>query len=423
MHRNNQVAPLLLIGLFLASRAVTYFLWLRPDVAFVANDVSYYGYHLDRLESGATDVMREYPPPAVWILHALYRLGGGWQTWFGLYAGFFLALDGVVAATLYRRTNWRASLFWILFTGANGAIVWFRFDLLPAALVAWACLWMSTRPRVAGVMVGLGASIKLWPALLIAPLLAPDPRSDPARGRLLGFLASGLGLAGASLAVEGWERNTDPLTWQGDRGLQIESIPATPLMWLRTYTENPSWNIKLSEFNALEVYGPGVDLLLGVSSVLTVASVVVTALLAVLLIRRRAGAPSILLAILTILLATIVANKTLSPQYILWLGGPVAVLFLHEGSTWSKRHLRVIALSLVCVGGLTQFTYPWGAYGIMAIPMGSGPETSVLILRNLILLVLLGYAGYLTVASTRRPPAPATPVEPGTHDVPELAKL
>ncbi len=423
MTRMKYMVPVALAALFLVSRALTYVLWLRPDVTFVANDVSYYGYHLYQLEAGADDVMREYPPPAVWVLHALYRLGGGWQTWFGLYAGFFLALDAVVAMTLYRKDNWRASLFWILFTGANGAIVWFRFDLLPAALVAWACLWLAGRPRVAGAMVGVGAAIKFWPALLIAPMLAPDPRRRPALDRLLGFLAAGLGLAAISLALEGWRRNTDPLTWQGDRGLQIESIPATPLMWLRTYTDTPSWDIKLSEFNALEIYGPGVDAMLDVSSVLTVLSILLTLGLTGLLIRRRAGTCSILLAILAIVLATIVANKTLSPQYVLWLGGPVASLFLHADSAWLRRHVRVIAWSLIVVGLLTQYTYPWGAYGIMAIPLGSGPETSVLVLRNLLLLVLTGYVSVLAVRSTRPGAHPVYRSERPQHPVSELAKL
>ncbi len=46
------------------------------------------------------------------------------------------------------------------------------------------------------------------------------------------------------------------MTWQGERGLQIESVPATPLMFLRTFTDNPSWNIFLSPYNALELQGP-----------------------------------------------------------------------------------------------------------------------------------------------------------------------
>ena len=73
---------------------------------------------------------------------------------------------------------------------------------------------------------------------------------------------------------------------------------------------------------------------------------------------------------------------------------------------------------MIVVGALTQFTYPWGAYGIMAIPLGSGPETAVLLLRNASLVVLLVYSLVLTLrASAGGVPAPprrsAAPLQVG----------
>lgn len=404
-----------LIGIFLATRAFSVWTLQLEAVSFVANDVSYYGYHLNRLANGETWVMPEYPVPALWILQAIYTLGQGWQWWTPVYAAVFLVLDALVAVSLYRRGNAAGSLFWILFTGAQGAIVWYRFDLIPAALVAWACLLLMTRPRIAGGLIGLGAAIKLWPALLIGPMLAPNPLvRGKARQRLLGFLVVGLGLAAASLITSGWARSASPITWQSERGLQIESVPATPLMILRTFTDTPSWNIFLSEYNALELSGPGVGLLLRVSTVLTAASVALAIWLTARLIRRmHEGDPrlneAIILAVLTIVLATIVSNKTLSPQYVLWLGGPLAALLVTPTSAGLRRHLNVLAVALIVVGGCTQFTYPWGTYGIMALPLGSGPETSVLVLRNLMLVVLTGYALYLTVRASDPHASPSRP--------------
>jgi hypothetical protein len=385
------------------------------QVSFVANDVSYYTAYLFQLEQGDTSAMREYPMPAVWILQAIYTLGGGWEEWTPWYSATMLLLDVAVAVTLYRRTNITATLFWILFTGAQGAIMWFRFDLIPAALVAWACVLLLRRPAVSGALLGLGAAIKLWPALLIGPLLAPDPlHRGPARRRLLGFGVTGLGLALTSLAAVGWERTVSPVTWQSGRGLQIESVPATPLMWLRTFTDNPSWPISLSEYNALEIEAgsPGVGLMLAIASALTAATVALTAWLTVRLIRnlRRDDPllqPAILFSVLAVVLATIASNKTLSPQYILWLGGPMAALLLTGMPERLRRHLRVHAVALVLVGALTQLSYPWGAYGVMAIPLGSGPETAVLVLRNLALVVLTGHAVWLALVSSRR----ASPTE------------
>lgn len=401
------LAPLSLILVFLVSRSLILASLRLDAVSFVANDVGYYGYHLFHLSQGR-EVMLEYPVPAVWILQVIYTLGGGWQHWAPVYVVAFLALDIVVAATLYRRGRISGALFWILFTGANGAIVWYRFDLLPAALVAWACLCLVSHPRLAGSFIGLGAAIKLWPALLIAPMLAPHPwRCYTARRRWTGFVIVGAGLATASLVTSGWARSISPVVWQSDRGLQMESVPATPLMFLRSFTSNPSWNVFLSQYNALELDGPAVAELLRVSTILTVGALVLAALLATRLIRNlslddpRAPA-AILLAVNTVILATIISNKTLSPQYVLWLGGPTAVLLLRGGSAWLTRHIRLMAGALVVVGGLTQATYPWLTYGIMALPTGSPPETAVLILRNLALVLLTGYSCWLTLRTSTR---------------------
>lgn len=429
IHRFLPVAGL--VALFLVTRVITYLMWQHPDAEFVQNDVSYYGAGLWRMLEQGEVTMTEYPMPAVWILQAIYTVGGGWQTWFGWFAGTMLVLDALVAMSLYRAGRIGGSLFWILFTAANGAIVWFRFDLIPAAFVAWACVWLTTRPRLAGAMVGLGAAVKLWPALLIFPLLAPRPvPGSAALRRLLGFIVAGVGLGVISLIAVGWSRSASPLTWQSERGLQIESIPATPLMFLRTFTDNPNWPLGLSEFNAIELLAPtaqqpeigaGVAQLLIVSNVLTVGSFLLTAGLTWRLIRAyREEGPQLLeamlLAVLAIILATIVANKTLSPQYILWLGGPVAALVLSVRSPWLRRPTRILAVGTVILAALTQYTYPWGTHGIMGMPNGSAFETSVLILRNLMVVAGTVWVSILTWKATRtQVRAPEGDKEPATR--------
>ncbi|MFV0427994.1 MAG: glycosyltransferase 87 family protein [Arachnia sp.] len=404
--------PLTLVAVFVVTRVFNLFAWQHPSASFVANDISYYGYHLYQLGLGATDSMVEYPMPALWILQAIYTLGGGWETWMPWFAGAMMILDATVAASLYRRTSPWASALWICFTGAMGAIVWFRFDLIPAALVAWGCAWAVSRPRLAGALVGIGAAVKLWPALLAVPMSAPSPLTGGGRRRLGGFLFAGLGLAAASLITSGWTRSASPVTWQSERGLQIESVPASPLMFLRTFTHDPSWPVALSQYNAMELTGPGVNFLLHVATALTLGSFVLTGWLAWRLARcfdddRGGFRVALLLVILTVVLATIVANKTLSPQYITWLGGPVAALWLSTPPPWLKRHAKVLAVGLIAVAGLTQYTYPWGTYGIMGIPQGSGFETSFLLLRNTLLMLGLGYATWLswraTITARHRP--------------------
>lgn len=412
-------------------------------------------------------VMTEYPLPAVWFLEFLYTLGGGhppwlpflllggfligiiplavlwshnrrkpalagggalivllfavWFTaslpyraaafnsWLPVFASAMLLLDGIVTAMLFRYGSVSATVFWILFIGACGPIVWFRFDMLTAAAVALACLWLNRHPAVSGALIGLGAAIKLWPALLIAPMSAPAPlRKGTGRFRLIGFIVAGFSLGLASLLIGGWSRSISPMTWQSNRGLQMESVPATALVFLRTFTTNPAWQVALSKYNAIEFQGPAVDVLLGVSTFLTVGSLMLTAALTWRLLRNfrshNENLPqAILLSVLAVVLATVIANKTLSTQYVQWLAGPLAALLAFGTSPWLRRPRRILATGLVIVAVLTQYTYPWGTLGIMAIPNGSGFESSTLVMRNTLLVLLAGFSAGLAWRASSRP--------------------
>ena len=81
---------------FAVTRAFNVVLWKIPQVTFVQNDISYYGYWLwCLLGDGSHDlkcttalagsgVMVEYPLPAVWFLELLYTLGSGHPWWLPL---------------------------------------------------------------------------------------------------------------------------------------------------------------------------------------------------------------------------------------------------------------------------------------------------------------------------------------------------
>ena len=346
----------------------------------------------------------------VWFLAALPYRSGAFNTWLPLFALTMLLLDGLVAVLLHLHGSVRAALFWILYIGACGPIVWFRFDILTAAAVALACLWLTRHPVVSGALVGLGAAIKLWPALLILPMATPDPlHRSAARSRGLGFIILGGLLGLASLVLGGWYRSVSPITWQSDRGLQIESIPATPIHVLRAWTTDTSWTLMLSPYNAIELYGPATEHLLRVSTVLTLGSILLTVLLTWRLFRNvpadsRHHPQAVLLCVLAIVLATIVANKTLSPQYIQWLAGPLAACLALPMERWLKRPLLATSALLFGVAILTQYTYPWATQGIMATPDPGGLEIASLVGRNLLLMLLCGLVGGLAWRATAPSP-------------------
>ncbi len=207
-----------------------------------------------------------------------------------------------------------------------------------------------------------------------------------------------------TLAVGGTTRLLSPLTWQGDRGLQLETVWAVPLLFLRCI-DSGTWSTPYTQFFAFQVEGPGAGTLQQLSTVATAACV----LLLLWLFRRawQAGAASpALVGLLAVAAACllIVPNKTLSPQYLLWIGGALAAL----GAT-APREPLLPRLNLLLVAGcaVTQVIYPIG-YGML-----TGPHWSNVI-GALLLLLRNGILVYITVLVVRRVleltrPAVATP--------------
>src|SRR5205814_3496911 len=104
-----------------------------------------------------------------------------------------------------------------------------RFDVVPALTTAFALLAaLSGAPIAAGALVGLGAAIKIYPAVLLPVLLLwlwfrADVRGT--LGALLGFVVvAGIGV-GLYLFFPPAVAQ-DLIAFQGGRGLQLESLPA-----------------------------------------------------------------------------------------------------------------------------------------------------------------------------------------------------
>ncbi len=328
----------------------------------VVDDVLHYHRSLSALTSlGLGKILDEYPIPVVWILWLPYGATDGTPNNYLIsFVVFMLALDAGFAWALWRAAGRRrdsALDFWILFVFLIGPLCYMRFDMLPAVLAGGALLAARRRPWITGALTGLGAALKLWPALLFPSFLAYRPDR---RAVTWGFLGVGLSLALLSLIVGGWVRFVSPLTWQSGRGLQIESIWATPLMMARA-VQPAEWIVDYSKFQAWEIFGPGVSALLLLSNLATVAGLTVIITLYVRAFRNPQPTP---VAIGLVVLATVaimtITNKTLSPQYLLWLGGPMAALLILRSTSTEqdKSTLRRLAIQLLLLAALTQLVYP-----------------------------------------------------------------
>ena len=211
----------------------------------------------------------------------------------GLFACALLAIWAL--AGVHRRRPWDAMLVAASPTLAlAGTINW---DLLAVALVCGALLaWSRSRPGVAGVLIGLGTAAKLYPVLLLGPLLVLCLRSR----RLPAF---GWALVGAATA---WMAVNLPVYWLSPQG------------WSAFWSFNAD---RAGEFGSfwyvLAQAGHPVE-----SAAIYRASLLVFGLACVavaalaLLAERRPRLPQLAFLVVA---AFLLVNKVYSPQYVLWL--------------------------------------------------------------------------------------------------------
>jgi len=368
---------------------------------FVVGDVFYYHRKVNALLTAGLDrTLYEYPTPVVWILALPYGVAFGSRIGYLIaFIVLMLALDAVFTYALWRSTGRRHDTsidFWLIFVLLIGPLSYLRFDMLPAVLAGGALLAARHKPWVTGALTGLGAAVKLWPALLIGAFLSYRSDRRPAG---LAFVIVGFGLALISLIFGGWARLISPLTWQSDRGLQIESIWATPLMLARAASPD-QWLVDISQYQAYEIFGPGVDVWIVISNLATLLGLTMIILLTIRAFRHNGSTP---VAIGFVVVATVaimtITNKTLSPQYLLWLGGPMAALMVlrPNASVDEQPAINRMAGQLLILALLTQLVYPLfydgylGRSGQLMIIL----STVVTAIRNLALVVFAVEACWL----------------------------
>ena len=368
---------------------------------FVVGDVFYYHRKINALFTAGLDrTLYEYPTPVVWILALPYGVAFGSRIGYLIaFIVLMLALDAVFTYALWRSTGRRHDTsidFWLIFVLLIGPLSYLRFDMLPAVLAGGALLAARHKPWVTGALTGLGAAVKLWPALLIGAFLSYRSDRRPAG---LAFVIVGFGLALISLIFGGWARLISPLTWQSDRGLQIESIWATPLMLARAASPD-QWLVDISQYQAYEIFGPGVDVWIVISNLATLLGLTMIILLTIRAFRHNGSTP---VAIGFVVVATVaimtITNKTLSPQYLLWLGGPMAALMVlrPNASVDEQPAINRMAGQLLILALLTQLVYPLfydgylGRSGQLMIIL----STVVTAIRNLALVVFTVEACWL----------------------------
>lgn len=352
-------------------------------------DVRYYLEGVEK-EAAGERALVEYPDATVIPLRVIGWLTEGLDSFTLGVIVFCLLLDAGLSAWLARqctgednrRDAWWGFFFWILFGMLIGPVMIARLDLLPGVLVAGAALWIGKNPRIATTFLGVATAVKLWPLALATGLVGPW-RSRHTWVRLAWWAGAILVLAVLTMITSGWWRVLSPLQYQVDRGLQSETLLATPFIWLAAV--DTGWNVAYASSKSFEVFGPGVGAALIMS---TIASVGV-ALVGLVMTARRflgSGEPSPVATRaywLALVLLVVVTSKVFSPQYLLWFGPLIAVIITLDGG----RPMRVIGVLMVVAAGLTSWFFPLLFDYFIGTPPSVLPVT-VLTLRNLLMLVV-----------------------------------
>jgi hypothetical protein len=261
--------------------------------------------------------------------------------------GFAFLLGGAKA----RRSRIRrhAGLFWMAALVLLGPIAMFRIDAVTVPIAVIGGLWLFSRPAVASALFTIGAWIKIWPGALFVAALAL------LRGRIRMIVSAaivtfvvvlGLVLLGGGKNLLGF------LSQMSGRGLQIEAVGATPLLWL---TQVGVTRIEYDrQILTFQLAGPGVDLVAAVLTPLMALAVLAVAALAVWKLRAGASARRLLPATALALVAVLIAcNKVGSPQFQVWMLAPLVLWWLFDGP-----RVRVPAILVLIDYALTQAVYP-----------------------------------------------------------------
>lgn len=296
-------------------------------------DEIYYQEFAESISQGSFPVdnpLYSYPQGAGLLFWSMNVLPGSFHR---VLTAMFVGADSLIMAALLwrvirRNESWRGPLTWIIGGYLAGGLMYERFDVIPTAIAVFALLSI-TRPGTSGFLAGLGAAVKVWPLFVLFAL----PRKHLVRGGILAVLGYGvLALTATLLAAN----STSFLQNQFDRGLQIESSGAAPLMVASILGLHPVTSE--DRFGASEIVSPYAG------AIATISILIGALLIGLLLFLRISGKledlPGADVAFAALLIF-VTFNKVYSPQFFIWLTGVAAVTLL------CRKTLMLIPIVLV----------------------------------------------------------------------------
>ena len=388
----NQVAILRTSSLVAASFLVH--LWaltaskLFPD-AISFGDLSLYDYWAYQVDNGTGvyGLVTEWVYPAlafvpIWIAGAL-NLVSYEVSWLAV----VFVLNTAAVLLLVRResnggvfTGTKASWAFLSALLFLGPVAVSRIDSVSAALAILGLVAINRNTTgIAAALFTIAGWIKIWPVALFVAMIAVFKKRLQAItvATIISASIIGIGLLAGGTKVFGF------VLQQQERGIQIESVMATPWMWLAKFGSASIFFDDSILTN--QVSGPLVQELAAISNYLLFIALAITVLLAIRAVRAGRNRTQVFaLTALTGVLDLIVFNKVGSPQFMIWLAVPLVALVFF-GINKSKVALAMGSAILL----LTQLVYP--VFYIELLGLEIMPLV-LLTVRNLLLVALLIWA-------------------------------
>ena len=366
---------------------------LPPDLREGSNDLSLYrqtGEFILRGDMPYRDFFIEYPPGSLpaFVPPALFSASqASFIDLFSLEMALTLVVTLVLTALGARRLRGSHASILPAATFALAAVLLYpvsvtRYDAVVALTLGLAVFFAALGGRylsLAYASLGFGTAAKFVPALALLPLALT--RRGAARG--CGVFLAVVALFFLPFVLLGGQGLPRSFAYQAERGLQVESLAASVLMFFRSVDR------VVFEHGAFEVRGESTDLATSLSPFLILLLLAVTGL-AIWWEFRRCGGLGVWAFprhAAALILAFMLGSRVLSPQYMIWLlplvplsagglvGTIICVLFL-------AACLTTTLVFPVHYADLLSFRYP-------------GPE--LLLARNLLLVIL--WIAMLTLAA------------------------
>lgn len=327
----------------------------------------------------------QYPPGAAFLM-LVPRIGGGDFGTSFVVTMLIVDLIGLGLLALLARRGGRdwGVWVWLLAMPLLFTLPVLRFDVVPTVIAIAALVALQLRPLWFGALAGLGATIKVWPVFVLF--------AEWDRGRLLrGILAAALTVAAVFLVAQiAFGDQLGFLSHQGNRGLQVEAVAATPWRLQEAVTGTPVSVVQRSGTNEI-----GSGLADAVAKALDVATILALIGAAAWWWARDRGIrggrsdledPDLARDfVFTVVLLFVVTSRVLSPQFMIWFVGLAAVV-LCSARTRLVRPAVLVVVAVILHGGL--YGHPFD-----------------IVFRNLLLLAALCDAAWTMVAALRDSPA------------------